>query len=314
MIHEYAIDPELVIAWGKDRADYRYFCEQFGLGTPRMMGEFPNFNNWRKQFKRAAIGADETNELPRITAIFNLIQDQRIRRDGIDYDGTLTWLENAENENKRYGFQAILSMDNPRDHAQVLSSTVLGDLMHKHPLWHVKSQSSCNRQAKQMADLLSPLFTNCSELHFVDPHFGPQNIRHRRPLAKFMEKVAHFRPRRLPMERIVIHVAVESFKGPDFRKECEKKLPDLIPIGLKLELKRWKQRNGGEKLHNRYILTDIGGVKIDPGLDDGKDGESFEVILLERKPYEKQLDNYVRSPAFDLAEQVTVIGAARMNR
>jgi hypothetical protein len=34
MIYEYAIEPELVVAWGKDRADYRYFYEQFGLGTP----------------------------------------------------------------------------------------------------------------------------------------------------------------------------------------------------------------------------------------------------------------------------------------
>ena len=42
------------------------------------------------------------------------------------------------------------------------------------------------------------------------------------------------------------------------------------------------------KLHERFILTDIGGVKVGPGLDDGRESENFEVILLKRNLYEKQ--------------------------
>ncbi len=113
-----------------------------------------------------------------------------------------------------------------------------------------------------------------------------------------------------------MHTADEDNKSSEtlFRQECEQKLPNFIPDGLQLELKRWKKRSGGEKLHNRYILTDIGGVKVDPGLDEGEEGESFEVILLERATYEKQWDDYVRCPAFDLSGQaVTVMGTAKHN-
>lgn len=316
MIHEYAIDPELIIAWGKDRKDCRYFFNEFGLGTSRFMADFPNLKKWRKQFRQAWATAGD-NEKTRIEELFKRITEKRVHRLDEDYDPNRTWLENAEEENRRHSFQAILSVDNPRDHDQVLSATALDSLRDDHPLWHVKSQSSCARQAQEMADLLSPLLINCSELHFIDPHFGPQNARHRRPLAKFLEKVAHLRQRRLPIERIIMHTAAtdKSSEASFFRQVCEQQLPALIPEGLQLELKRWQQTSGGEKLHNRYILTDIGGVKIDPGLDEGQDGESFEVILLERNPYEKQWNDYVGFPAFDLAEEpVTVMGTARRNR
>jgi hypothetical protein len=29
----------------------------------------------------------------------------------------------------------------------------------------------------------------------------------------------------------------------------------------------WKERENGERFHARYILTDIGGVRFDAGLD-----------------------------------------------
>lgn len=313
MIHEYAIDPELVVAWGKDRKDYRYFLDEFGLGTSRFMAEFPNFKKWRKQFRQAWATAGD-NEKTRIEALYMRITEKRVRRSDQDYDGNRTWLENAEEANRRHGFQAILSMENPRDHDRVLSATALNDLSDDHPLWHVKSQDSCARTAREMADLLSPLLTNCMELHFIDPHFGPENTRHRRPLAEFLEKVVRLRHRRPGIKRIIMHTAVtdKSSEASFFKRECEQKLPVLIPEGLQLAIKRWRQRNGGEKLHNRYILTDIGGVKFDPGLDEGPDGESCEVILLARKTYEKHWNDYVRSPAFDLPEpQVTLMGTAK---
>lgn len=316
MIHEYAIDPELVVAWGKDRKDYRYFYDEFGLGTPRLMAEFPNFKNWHKRYCEAKATANANDlERKRIEELYNRITEKQICRLGLNYDGTRTWLENAEEENERHGFQAILSVNNPRDHAQVVSAAALDDLSDDHPLWHVESQVYCARTAREMADLVSPLLINCTELHFIDPYFDRLTPEKCSPLAKFFEKVAHLRTRRPPIEKIVMHTQNLKSDSTDFgKKRYEQQLPNLIPKGLQLELKRWRQRSGGEKLHHRYILTDIGGVKFDPGLDEGEAGESCEVILLGRKPYEKQWEDYVRSPAFDLDDDqpITIIGTAQI--
>lgn len=300
MIYEYAIEPELVVAWGKDRADYRYFIEQFGLGTPRMMSEFPKLKNWRRQFKQAASSADETNELPRITALFNLLKESLVHREGCDYDGTLTWLENTEAENARQEFRAILSMSNPRNHTKVLTPA----RVETSPLWRIEKQAYCPRQANDMAQLLAVLLSNCSEVHFIDPHFGPENAKWRRPLEAFLGVITANRACRPCIEQIMLHTSGEEGKADFafFRQTCEDQLRPRIPAGIRLVLQRWKQRGGGEKLHERFVLTDLGGVKVGPGLDDGSQGENFEAMLLERNLYEKQWNDYVANPAFDRAE------------
>lgn len=96
-----------------------------------------------------------------------------------------------------------------------------------------------------------------------------------------------------------------------FKDTCREKLPKLVPSGYRVILKRWVERPSGEKFHQRFILSDIGGVEVDPGLDDGKEGESFKAMLLKRKMFEKHWQDFIIAPAFDLAETpLEIIGKA----
>lgn len=237
------------------------------------------------------------------------ITEKRVSSLRPDYDDNRTWLENAEKEHGRQAFRAILSTDNPRNHDRVLAASAFDDLPGNYSLWQAARQSSSPRNASEMAELVAPLLVNCTELHFIDPHFNADNARHRKPMADFLKKVALCRESRPSIKRIVMHTSYtkEKASAAFFRQACERKLPEITPEGLQLELIRWQQRDGGEKLHNRYILTDIGGVKADPGLDEGPDGESFEAILLGRDLYEKHWNDYVLNPAFDLADPPVVI-------
>jgi hypothetical protein len=65
-----------------------------------------------------------------------------------------------------------------------------------------------------------------------------------------------------------------------------------LPRNVTIEFVRWKQRDGGEKLHNRYILTDLGGVSFGVGLDEGKAGETDDLLLLPRTQYERRWSQY----------------------
>jgi len=299
MIYEYAIEPELAVSWGKDRAEFRYYYNQFGLGTPRMMADFPKFKNWRKQFRQAAANADETNEMARIEEIFKILKEKRIHRNGFDYDGNIPWLKNAELEHARKEFHAILAKTNPTNHSKVLTPSSL-DLSN---LWQVKKQFYCPRQAHDMAQIVKEMLSNCSEVHFIDPYFDPSVKRWRRSFKDFLKSLFDGRTYRPEIERIIVHTSDKTgFTYKYLKDASKKKLPSVIPLDISLAVKMWKQQDGGERLHNRYILTDIGGVKFDPGLDDGEEGESVEVILLERDLYEKQWNDYVKRPAFILEE------------
>lgn len=49
-------------------------------------------------------------------------------------------------------------------------------------------------------------------------------------------------------------------------------------------------------LHNRYILTDLGGVAFGIGLDDGKKGETDDITLMNRDLYELRWSQYGGDP------------------
>ena len=69
------------------------------------------------------------------------------------------------------------------------------------------------------------------------------------------------------------------------------------------------EKDSGEKLHNPYILTDIGGVSFGVGLDDGADGETDEVMLLENKTYQFRWAQYMSpEPAFELVDELMIEG------
>ena len=129
-----------------------------------------------------------------------------------------------------------------------------------------------------------------------------QNSRHRKPLEAFLREVAIKRACRPPLSKIVVHTSGKAEKS-FFKETCQEKLPGIIPAGMLLTLQRWKQREGGKNLHRRCILTDIGGVTVDPGLDDGKAGEDFEVELLKKNLYEKLWHDYIERPAFEPADE-----------
>lgn len=296
MIYEYAIEPELAVAWAKSQKDFESYYEKFGLGQSKIMSEFPKFKNWRKQFRQAAAGVQDF-ELQRITALFSLLVERRVLRDGFKYDGTISWLENAETENNRCPFQAILSSENPRKHERVLSPGFIKSSI----LWKTEEQDFCPRLSNNMAQLVLPILSNCSKLYLIDPHFGPENPRHRRPIEAFLKCMANNRFGKPLPDRIEIHIS-DKAAFEFFKDTCQEKLPDLIPSGYRVKLKRWIARPGGEKFHQRFILTDIGGVEVDPGLDDGNKGESFKVMLLKRKMFEKHWQDFIAAPAFDLAE------------
>jgi hypothetical protein len=274
MVYGFALDPELVATWG-DKANYRYFYDKFGLGQPRMMVEFPKLKNWRRQVLQATNGLGDL-EKQKVTELISILTERAITRGPHrDYDGTRPWLENAEDEHAGNPFHAILAFNNPRGNKSVLVGGNLGG--DREPRWDLERSCVVNRKAAEMAASIQSLLRNSREIIFVDPHFGPENARHRRPLEAFLTMLVANRD-------VAINVLTsEKATIEFFKSECKKRLPQIMPRGLSVCFSQLTEKPGGEKLHNRYVLTDIGGVKFNVGLDDGNDGQTDDVDLMDRR-------------------------------
>ena len=88
------------------------------------------------------------------------------------------------------------------------------------------------------------------------------------------------RPTKSRLNGLVYHTA-RSAPIDYFREMCQKHIPGLLPKGLRLRFHRW---NGGE-LHNRYVLTERGGVMFGTGLDEGDSPPEDVVSLLDDETY-----------------------------
>jgi hypothetical protein len=295
VIHAYALDPQLVASWGR-REEFRFVHDKFGFGTPRAMLELPDFSKWKRAVYAAATELNLSQEdLKRIEELFRLLGENKSRRADRVYDGLRSWLENAVGEYERRPFAAILAVANPSGLGAVLVSD---QLRSTEPRWACATGFTCARTPAALASTLSAMLVNCGVLHLVDPHFGPENSRHRRVLEALVGVLVdnHVAP-----EVIRVHCMAKSTL--DFFQGEAKSMASRLPAGITVEFNRWRQRTGGDLLHNRYVLTDLGGVTLGVGLDVGQEGETDDLLLLPRDQHVRRWEQYAGNDgSFELVD------------
>jgi hypothetical protein len=304
VLYEYAVEPELASMW-HDRQDGRYFLASFDRDRGRMLSRYPK--HWKRLVWEAFHGSGEV-ERKRMEEILARLSEVMVVRQA-SYDGTRTWLENAEAEHGRSPFRAVLARANPRGIREVLTPSALdGD----EPLWTVPTGMPVPRDPTALAAAVAPMLRCASEIIFVDPHFAPTRARYVRAMGAFLEAAFDGRPGR-PPTRIEIQASGE-IETKHFAAECKARLAMFIPRGSQVRIVQWRQRAGGEKLHNRYILTDIGGVKFGIGLDDpdGHTGQTEDLNRLGQDQHALRWSQYAGpNPAFELEAELVVMGTRK---
>jgi hypothetical protein len=117
----------------------------------------------------------------------------------------------------------------------------------------------------------------------------------------------------LAPEVIRVHCSAKS-EQRFFEGEAAK-MAERLPKGCTVEFARLKQRQGGEKLHNRYVLTDLGGVSLGVGLDVGEVGESDDLLLLTRAQYARRWSQYVTNDgSFECVDRPSKVIGRRPQR
>lgn len=306
MLHEYALDPQAISTW----QTFRYFVDRFGVHHGRMIARFPK--RWERMVYDTTLGRGEI-ERKRIEE--GLIQIKaKLLRQSRSYDSELSWLENAETQHRTHPFHAIIACSNASCTAAVL---IADEVCETTELWNIPSQIHAPRIAEEMARRVQPFLAASSEVLFVDPHFNPDELRFRRSLEHFVEQTIAANRQ---LTRIEYHLKYDDNKPSSeyFANQCKNKLPSLIAAGIELRLIRWKQRTDGREIHARYILTEIGGISFDPGLDEGEIGELVQLTLLEPSIYKQVWTDYQHTPSsnelvttYEYYDEVVITGTKR---
>jgi hypothetical protein len=212
-----------------------------------------------------------------------LSTSKAIRPRDQSFDGNRQWQDQVLQYEHQLGYDAALFHGQFR-HPKILNASD-SDSLHGNPLWEVHKHLKVPRKADELVRAIGHYLTGCRELALIDPYFelsGGTRSKWHHPL----EAICALAASNISLSTIELHTAGPMAGATDrvrFSENCKHYLPPLVPKRLTIRTHPWRQRPGGIQFHQRWILTDIGGVEIDPGLDEGvKSGEFYELRLLEK--------------------------------
>lgn len=111
-----------------------------------------------------------------------------------------------------------------------------------------------------MCGCLETLLSCAQEVILVDYYFEPVERRWLRPLAEILQRLQGRRTD-IRLRRVEFHTQERS--RPHFARDCAGALADIVPVGMPFKVVRWQAH---DDLHNRYVLTNRGGIGFLHGL------------------------------------------------
>jgi hypothetical protein len=267
VLYEYAIDPE------SDPNTLWCALSQFGVHLGRILSECPS--SFRKKLRKAINAAAGDDEIERNMLIsrFERMLDQGwlVRRPTSDYDGTKeTWISRILPEHAREPFRALIwSGGKVRD--DVLTKH---DLSGENPYWAIDQTPVVARSAGGIANAFAPLGRISSDLLFVDPFFGEKP----HDFSSVPEIIRVSQCEHMPLQRVEVHTVHEAHNSKrkrvdEIRRSVEhalgKQFCSTLPHQLQIRVCIWETVADGDDFHDRYVLTNLGGIGISLGLDVG---------------------------------------------
>ena len=296
MIYEFAVDPEAVNNW----KDFRYVIEKFGVSNGRLISRFPK--NWKRMVYEAC---EKCNPIERKKIEEKLIKiDVLFLRNSRDYIPEYNWIGNAVKDHAKKPFKLIITNETNNEIREIVSVT---DLTDDNIFFNVKREVIVKRKSSELTKYLNPLISLATEVFFVDPHFAPEASRYRKTFEAYLQCI------NLSKITLVEFHLKEKSRFEFFENECMK-LSRIIPQGLKVKFVRWKKMPLRDGLHPRYIFTNIGGIRIEKGLDEGDGDENTDMSLLDNSLFEIRLAEYKIKPSpFEFVDEKIVLGTKNLD-
>lgn len=257
MIKEFALDPEAITSSFRE---FCYFTEKFGISQGRVISRFPK--DWKRLVYESA-----QNRLGGTTYLSRL--EVKLRELGGDVlfatgrpggDGSKPWVERALTEHARAPFDAIITEKNSEGHPAVV---LKDDVDKDHPHFANNHQFDVPRTSQALIGCADFLLRYCQVVKLVDPHFDPFLERFKRPLKHLFA--------RLVGRAVIVEVhRNDQISDTELLRRFSRAIPPLLPPNVTLQL--FVRPVASMPMHNRFIMTESGGVKYGVGLDDNEDG------------------------------------------
>ena len=296
MLHEFAVEPKLLGTW----ESFYYLHEKFGVPKARLIAEFPK--KWRRMVHEAA----ENFSVRQRLILDEWLADKGafLVPSGRNYAMPDNWLESAESAHAEKPFHAITACENPRTNPSVLSAD--SPITENHPLFTCPRECAMPKSLAGYITVTSSLLRHSREIIFVDPYFKAEK-KWGEPLREML--------RCITVEPVSLKYCVSispNGESQEFRiAELEEKLPRFIPQKFSINIVMLKKVLGFDT-HNRFILTERGGLKFPWGLDVLEGSPKDTVNLMDKETYQTKFEEYTSLTGHSVVATLMITGTAKI--
>jgi hypothetical protein len=273
MFQEYAVDPKLFSTLEK----FKYWAKDFGAENGRVISEYPS-KEWIKMAYEA-IAETDTVKRQSLSARISKMREKKLlaKFNRSDYDPPLGWLNNACKQHHRSSFQALIATDAPEGIPSIL---LADDIDQDTEPYKCQRDCLCSRNGPALASKLRSFLHSAYDLKIIEPYFQPEEPRFAEPLRYILETAKEG----VRLRTVEIHVSAEhsSVRNPTyFAQNCVLHLPQLLPTECSMRVFKWGNTFNGRKPHDRFLLSQLGGVQLGIGIAAQQDDEVFLSLLTE---------------------------------
>ena len=259
-----AVDPGAIVRSDRDLV---YVLEKFGMHQGRVISEFP------RRWKAMAFDAAQQRhrgkvELARITERLRQVQEGVLYSAGRPGgEAAMPWVQRAAAEHAREPFDAILVEDEPTDPPFVQ----LDQFDEAHACLAPNRQWDVRREALRIAEICVLHLKTAKHLKLVDPYMDLSQRRFRRPFESMLAEAGANRP-------LIDIYRSDGLGEAETIRRADRLASKAASEGFCIRL--FIRPEAG--MHNRFLLSDRGGLMFATGLDDDDDGSgtSHDVVTL----------------------------------
>lgn len=307
MIHEYALEPAVLLSWASNDRDYAEFFREYGLGTPRIISSFPKkkASKLRSYLLRRGPVDEQTLQSRRYTEmVAKLIEAIVLREVPDNCNGS--WGEAAKIENERVPFGVVLSSES----IETAKNITPGVMYELGSIWNHPDQMNIQRTNEGFIAAISNFPRLATQRIIIIDPFGWKS----EAIFLIQFLINSICGERVNSNMPPIALFYKEKRGSDnsgsgspsaehIKEQIVQGLDDGVS-NIELHVTELRETAGNDVFHNRCILTEHGGVITGHGIGvSGEEEHTDEAILMRPAIYQKKWNQFIEGKCFEIVSQ-----------
>lgn len=307
MIHEYAIEPKVISSWASNDRDYAEFFREYGLGTPRIISNFPKSkpSKLRSYLLKHCPENQESLKAQRYIEMVLKIAEataQRECRSEKDDD----WCQLVATENNRLPFDVILTNESIETERNI----TLSNMYARDSIWNHNKQKSVQRTVEKMLETIGNFIRLSSDKIIIVDTYGWTNesinfikelinsIQNRQLNSKIPNLFLYYKERRGSATTGVGSPAASYVKSQILNGQHQAFDSDKLTVAC------LREKPDSDVFHNRCILSELGGLISGHGLGvSGVEHHTDDLTLMEEIIYTKKWQLFSDETSYEVVSK-----------